>query len=42
MKTRKSKLGWMLEEWVAQIMLVGAVVTVLIAELSSLSSLPGV
>jgi hypothetical protein len=42
MEMRKSKFGWMLEEWVAHVMLVGAVVTVLISGFSSLNSLPGV
>lgn len=39
---KASKFAWIFEEWVAHIVLVGAVVTVLFSGVASLNNLPGV
>jgi hypothetical protein len=39
---KPSKFGWIFEEWVAHIVLVGAIVTVLFSGVASLNNLPGV
>jgi hypothetical protein len=39
---KPSKFGWIFEEWVAHVVLVGAIVTVLFSGVASLNNLPGV